>query len=322
MGTCTCMGHDQHTITVFAPALHLTVTMERTPANDDEIHIHPGGQGFWIARMLKHLDERPLLCGPTGGETGRVFLGLCGQFGMDVSPIDVTHDTPTVVQDRRFGDREVVASSPSIQLARHETDDVYGRVLDRSLTSTVCVVTGQSEPTFPLDFYKRLGNDLASAEVRVVADLHGPELWAFLEGGPIDILKVSDEDLECDGVLDNADVDEVSAMSAVDQVRTAGAGTVVLSRQHQPALARSEGATFRLIAPELDPADHRGAGDSMTAGLAAGVRRGASLLDTFRLGCAAGAANVTRHGLGSAEEGLIPGLMKRIDVQLVDGVPA
>jgi 1-phosphofructokinase len=316
------MGHEQHTVTVFAPVLYLTVTVERSSSDEDEIHIHPGGQGFWIARMLKHLGERPLLCGPVGGESGRVMLGLLSQFGMDVSTIEIADSTPTIIQDRRSGDREQVASSPSIRLARHESDDVYGRLFDRALAAPVCVVTGQSEPTFSLDFYKRLGHDLTSTEVKVVADMHGPELRAFMEGGPVDLLKVSDEDLEDDGTLSHAGAEAEEALSAMDELIGAGAKGVVLSRQNQPALARSGDDVFRATSPVLDPADHRGAGDSMTAGLAAGVRRGHDFIETVRLGCAAGAANVTRHGLGSAEEGLIPGLAERTVVEPLGGVPA
>lgn len=316
------MGHEQHTVTVFAPVLYLTVTVERSSSEEDEIHIHPGGQGFWIARMLKHLGERPLLCGPIGGETGRVFLGLLGQFGMDVSTIEIADSTPTIVQDRRSGDRELIATSQSIKLARHEADDVYGRLFDRAMAAPVCVVTGQTEPTFSLAFYKRLGHDLASTEVKVVADMHGPELRSFLEGGPLDLLKVSDEDLENDGTLSHAGADAEEALSAMDELMTEGAKTIVLSRQDKPALARSGDAVLRATSPELDPADHRGAGDSMTAGLAAGVRRELDFIETVRLGCAAGAANVTRHGLGSAEEGLIPGLAERTKVEPVGGVSA
>jgi 1-phosphofructokinase len=52
----------------------------------------------------------------------------------------------------------------------------------------------------------------------------------------------------------------------------------------------------------------------MTAGLAAGLRRDLPIEDTLRLACAAGAANVTRHGLGSADADLIPGLVARVEV--------
>jgi len=316
------MGHEQHTVTVFAPVLYLTVTVEQNSAGEDEVHIHPGGQGFWIARMLKHLDERPLLCGPLGGESGKVFLGLLGQFGMDVSSISIAQSSQTVIQDRRSGDRRLIAESPAVNLARHEVDDVYGRFLDRALASSVCVITGQSQPIFPVETYRRLGHDLASAEVEVVADLHGPELEAFLDGGPIDVLKVSDEDLTKDGMLDSPDADESQGLAAIERLIESGARSVVLSRQHEPALARRHDATYVARAPKLEPADHRGAGDSMTAGLTAGLRRHLDFVDTIRLGCAAGAANVTRHGLGSADEDLIPGLMERVEVEQRRGVVA
>ena len=313
------MGHEQHTVTVFAPVLYLTVTVESTSSGADEVHIHPGGQGFWIARMLKHLDERPLLCGPLGGESGRVFRGLLSQFGMDVSAIDVAHSSPTIVQDRRSGQRVIVAEAPSVSLARHEIDDVYGRFLDRALASAVCVITGQSNPIFPVDIYRRMGHDLESAEVEVVADLHGPELRAFLEGGPIDVLKVSDEDLTKDGLLPSPQASETRALDAIADLRKAGARAVMLSRQDRPALARSGDDVYVAKPPKLHPADDRGAGDSMTAGLVAGLRRGLDFHEVIRLGCAAGAANVTRHGLGSAEEGLISELMERVEVTQLSG---
>jgi 1-phosphofructokinase len=52
----------------------------------------------------------------------------------------------------------------------------------------------------------------------------------------------------------------------------------------------------------------------MTAGLAAAVRRGLGPEETLRLACAAGAANVTRHGLGSADADLIPGLTEKVEL--------
>jgi len=307
------MGHQQHTVAVFAPVLYLTVTVESTSSGQDEVHIHPGGQGFWVARMLKHLGERPLLCGPVGGEAGKVFIGLLGQFGMDLSPVDIAHASPVVISDRRSGEREMIADSSPVSLERHEIDDVYGRFLDKALSSGLCVVTGQTEEIFPTQFYRRLGHDLAAGDVTVVADLHGPELWSFLEGGPIEILKVSDEDLRSDGLLDN-DSDQQAKMVVLNKLSEGGAKAAVLSQQDKPALATFGGDWYEARTPELDPADHRGAGDSMTAGLAAALRQGYDAEETLRLACAAGAANVMRHGLGSADSDLIPGLTEKVEL--------
>ena len=313
------MGHDRHTMAVFAPALYLTVTVELSSSGNDEVHIHPAGQGFWIARMLKHLGERPLLCGPLGGESGRVIRGLLGQFRMDASIVDVAYRSPVIVSDRRSGDRELIAQSPPVTLERHEIDDMYGRLLEKAMGSELCVITGQSDEIFPIDFYQRLGHDLEAGGVRVVADLHGPELKAFLEGGPVEILKVSDEDLAEDGLLDVED--KTTHVRALESLAEAGARSLVLSRQDKPALIRLRDGWFEARTPELHPADHRGAGDSMTAGLATGLRRGMTEEETIRLACAAGAANVTRHGLGSADEGLIPGLAEKVEITPISPAP-
>lgn len=307
---------------MLGPVLYLTVTVELSSAETDEVHIHPGGQGFWVARMLKHLDERPLLCGPVGGEAGKVFLGLLGQFGMDVSPVEIAHRSPVVISDRRSGERKIVANSPTISLERHEIDDLYGRFLDRSLSAGLSVVTGQSEEVFPVGFFRRLGHDLASSDVQVVADLHGPELWSFLEGGPIDILKVSHEDLRTDGLLGKGPATEEALVEAMGRLVEAGARAVVLSRQHEPSLACFGTTWYTARSPELDPADHRGAGDSMTAGLAAALRRDLGHEDTLRLASASGAANVTRHGLGSADAELIPALIGKVEVDWLSPAPA
>jgi 1-phosphofructokinase len=200
-------------------------------------------------------------------------------------------------------------------LERHEIDDFYGRFLDKALASNSCVITGQSDEVVPPHFYNRLGHDLSASEVKVVADLHGPELKEFLDGGSIDMLKVSDEDLHGDGLLSRDATDNNAYIESMEQLISAGARSVVLSRQHEPALAHIDGRWYEALTPELVPADHRGAGDSMTAGLAAALRRGLDPENTLRLACAAGAANVTRHGLGSADEGLIPGLIEKVEIR-------
>lgn len=56
---------------VFAADPLLTVTVE-AGGEADEIHLHAGGQGFWVAQMIANLRVDVSLCGPFGGESGRV----------------------------------------------------------------------------------------------------------------------------------------------------------------------------------------------------------------------------------------------------------
>jgi 1-phosphofructokinase len=70
----------------------------------------------------------------------------------------------------------------------------------------------------------------------------------------------------------------------------------------------------RATPPRLDVTDARGAGDSMTAALALGLARGDSWEHALRLGAAAAAVNVTRHGSGSGRADAILELTDSIRV--------
>jgi 1-phosphofructokinase len=69
------------------------------------------------------------------------------------------------------------------------------------------------------------------------------------------------------------------------------------------------------MAPSLEVADARGAGDSMTAALAVAAGRGDSWDETLRLAAAAGATNVTRHGSGSGRLDTIRELARRVEIE-------
>ena len=59
-------------VTVFTPAPLLTISIERNPAGSDDVHLHAGGQGVWVARMLRSSAAEPIIRGPFGGEPGAV----------------------------------------------------------------------------------------------------------------------------------------------------------------------------------------------------------------------------------------------------------
>jgi 1-phosphofructokinase len=72
-----------------------------------------------------------------------------------------------------------------------------------------------------------------------------------------------------------------------------------------------------VVLPKLEPAEPRGAGDSMTAGAAAVLAQGGDLATAVRTGAAAGALNVTRHGLGTGRADAIESLKERVTLRPV-----
>jgi 1-phosphofructokinase len=301
------------TACVLAPTPLLTVTVEAGTRDDAEIHLHAGGQGFWIARMLVALGVRTQLCAPLGGEVGSVLQTLMAAEGVDLRVATSTRGNGAYVHDRRGGDRESMADMPPSRLSRHEVDELYSSTLAAALEADVTVLGGPSAPgVVPADVYRRTAADLRAVGRPVVADLSGETLTAALQGG-VTVLKVSHDDLVADGRA--RDGDTASVADAIHSLAGEGAEHVVVSRAGDPTIGLVDGELLEVTAPTMQPVDPRGAGDSMTAGLAMAVARGESMARALRLAAAAGASNVTRRGLATGQREVIERLAEHVVVR-------
>ncbi|RIA55081.1 1-phosphofructokinase family hexose kinase [Dichotomicrobium thermohalophilum] len=302
-------------ICVLAPWPIFTVTIERDAAGQDSIYLHAGGQGFWVARMIVNLDGHPILCGPFGGEAGVVVQAMAQAEGIELRPIQVRGWNGGYVHDRRGGAREVVAETHSPTLDRHEADDLYDAALTTALRTGVAVLTGVHQPgILPPSFFQRLALDLGENGVSVVADISGEPLKA-LQGG-VSFLKISHEELIEGGYCESAERSDVIA--GIRALRSTGARNLLISRADQPAIGLIGERLVQVEPPRFRPLDYRGAGDSMTAGLAVAQARGLNPEDTLRLGAAAGAVNVTRHGLGTGGLEDITAIADRVTIRDLD----
>ncbi len=302
---------------VFAPAPIVTVTIERALAGEEELHLHAGGQGFWVARMIDVLGGDAVLCSPIGGETGDVFAHLLTGLGIRLRAVAAAEPIGAYVHDRREAERRELWRAGLRPLSRHEVDDLYTATLAESLESGMCVLTGThlEDGVLPEGTFQRLAADLRANGVTVIADLSGNALSDALEGG-IDLLKVSDEELTRDGWASGDGLKAV--VTGMKKLQKAGAADVVVSRGSDGVIASLDGEWLQAVGPEMTAVEPRGAGDSMTAALAVGRAAGRTGGDLLRLAVAAGAVNVTRHGLGSGEMDAILHLAENVRVEALE----
>ncbi|PNI09114.1 phosphofructokinase [Arthrobacter sp. AFG7.2] len=302
-------------VVIFAPSPVLTVTVEDVQDTAD-IHIHAGGQGVWQARMLKALGAEVTMCGVFSGETGRILKHLIDDEGVRVLPVSGEGNSGAYIHDRRSGERDVVAESPGHRLTRHELDELYGATLQAGMEAGTVILSGTGrEDSVPPDMYRRLTADLRTAGCTVIADLAGERLNGILAGKP-SVVKMSDSEVVDSGRAGASETGQL--IEAMHALAAEGASVVIITRAKLPSLLLSDGEVSEIHVPQFETVETSGAGDSLTAGVAAVLADGGNLHDAVVLGTAAGAHNVTRHGLGSGEGSAIREVAKLVQIVPLD----
>lgn len=247
------MGNDansgKRSVVVFSPEPSLTVTVEKVQHGGherDDVHIHAGGQGVWVARMLGVLGIEARLCAPLGGEIGQVLQELMRNDAIVVIGSPLAGSNGAYIDDRRSGKRDRIAQMPPGRLTRHEL--LYGNVIAEGRVAGTVVLTGSPFGIISTDTYRRLAADLRTLGVIVLADLHGDALDAVLAGG-VTVVKVANDELVDDGRAESDDVSDLVA--AMRKIVSEGADHVVVSRAGEPAIALVDDKLVQIRSPQF-----------------------------------------------------------------------
>lgn len=303
-------------VVVVSPALLVSVTVEAGPGGGDEVHVHPAGQGYWVARMLHTLGVRPVLVTTCGGEMAAVATAMT-RDGIDLRVIPAAGAGGSYIDDRRSGERRRIAEEAPTPLDRHTVDDLLSAAIAAGLESGLVVVTGSNgHDTVKPSFFTALAGGLQAVGVAVVADLSGPELIATIDGG-IDVLKIADDELAALDGLGDIDAEDLAGRTAA--LRDRSKADIFVTLAGAGAFAETSEGSFTGKGPTLRTVESRGAGDSFTAALAGARQARLDVPTQFRLALAAAATNVLRHGLGSATVEAVTSLLDRVAVEATTG---
>jgi 1-phosphofructokinase len=303
-------------LAVLAPSPYVTVTIERATTGGDEVHLHPGGQGYWIARLAAEVGADVTMCCTVAGESGSIVGHLLAHEPLAVEAVATNSPNGVYVHDRRSGARVLVAQTPPEPLDRHAVDDLFGSTLAAAADAGFLAVAGPTSwQLVPEGFYERLVADARRAGATVVADVSGPQLPEVLHAG-VDVLKISADELRRDGMVDDGDDRDV--LEAARELRDRGAGAVVVTRADAGCLVVEAATVDAVVAPRLGAVEPAGAGDSLTGALAAVLASGEPLATAVRVGAAAATLNVTRHGLGSGRRADIMRFADRVEVRRLE----
>jgi tagatose 6-phosphate kinase len=271
-----------------------------------------GGKGVNVARVLAALGQATLVCGFAGGPTGTAIAEELAAARLDavLTPI-AGHSRRTVaVVDASAGDATGFWE-PGPSVSGDEWRD-FLRAYDGVLAGARAVVlSGSLPPGAPADAYAQLCRRAAEAGVPAVLDADGDALRAGLAGRPAVIKPNRDELARVAGGRDT--------VAAAEELRAAGAGSVVVSRGPDGMLAVTPEGVWQAVPAERLSGNPTGAGDAAVAALAAGLVGDRTWPERLADAVALSAAAVGAPLAGSFDEELYRRNLARVEPEVWTG---
>ena len=268
------------------------------------------GKGLNVARAARALGVDVRVVGIVGGGAGaRAILRGARAQGVRLDAVRVPGPVRvcTLVIDPHQGETVINEPGPSVSAAAVGTLRAHVRTALKSAQAVV--LAGSLPPGLPPAIYAEIARQAQA--VPVILDATGEALRLGLATRPY-LVKVNQLELQevVGRPLDTPD----AVRKAAEEMRTTTGGCVVITLGAKGALVLTAEGGWRIVPPEVHRVNTIGAGDSLTAGLAAGILQGRPLLEAARRGVAAAAADVTTLSPGTVDAALVEQLVPRVEV--------
>ncbi|HEX4724574.1 MAG TPA: 1-phosphofructokinase family hexose kinase [Pseudonocardiaceae bacterium] len=253
-------------------------------------HVHAGGKGINVTRVLAAHGARSRAVLPVGGGEGHQLVDMLTAAGVEFVGVPVSATARCNIAVTEPDGTVTKINATGQPLSQRELDACATAVLVCAVGATWIVAGGSLPFGVPDTWYADLIDRLRPSGVPVAVDTSGPALAAAIKAGPA-LVKPNREELAAavGGRLDTLG----DAVAAATELHRAGAGTVLASLGRDGAVLVSKNGTWHGETPVAASAGAVGAGDAMLAGFLHGGAAGPVALT---VGLAWGAAAATLPG--------------------------
>ena len=255
----------------------------------------PGGGGINVARVVRRLGGQVVAVYPAGGSTGQLLRRLVDRENIDSLVIDVSEETRedfTVTEERSKQQYRFVL--PGAPLSESEWTACLNTLATMVQGASFVVASGSLPANVPDDFYARAARIVKTAGCKMVLDTAGPPLAAALKER-VYLLKPNLQELQELTHISLVGFDSWVEASRI-LLNTSCADIIALTLGHRGALLVTADGAFRAHAPDVHVVSAVGAGDSFLGGMVWCLASGATVVDAFCCGVAAGSAAVLNPG--------------------------
>lgn len=276
-----------------------------------------GGKGVNTAAVLTTMGQDCLAVCPVGADDAERFAADLDARGVRHRLLRLpgrTRRSVTVVDD---AEEATVLNEPGLRWDRDTVDEILDALRQSLAAATVLTVSGSTPPKTddPVARCVELADELS---VPTVLDLRGAALDAALAHGPA-LVKPNRGEAAATLGLDPASPPPAVELAA--RLTDSGAGAAVVS-DGAAGLSLVAGPDVRLVARLAEPlrGNATGAGDALTAALAAGLAEGVpttrdAWADVLRQGVAWSAAAVLQPVAGVVDPADVARLLPRVEIE-------
>jgi 1-phosphofructokinase family hexose kinase len=252
-----------------------------------------GGRGINAARVLTNFGA-DVIAITTSGRQARKFEDQLRQdsFGKEIIKIRDNIRINLTITDRQGLSIKLNELGPTVTQA--EQNRLLKGVEKHLPVAAWLMLCGSLPPGVDAHFYTKLIALAAKHNVKTLLDTDGDALLHGMEAEPT-IVKPNQS--EAERLLNRALITRAQFIEAVQQIKSMGAKSAVLSLGGRGAVAACPEGVLELVPPQVEALSPIGSGDAMAAAMVWALNRGQSFGEALRWGVAAGTASSKLPGI-------------------------
>lgn len=257
-----------------------------------------GGKGVNVARVLHQMQAVTMVTGLVGGARGAALAA-------DLDAAGVRHSFSAISgQTRRSfavidSDAATVFNESGPCVSATEWREFLAHFTDLLGSASIVTLSGSTPPGLDTLAYAELVRLAGRASVPVILDAAGPVMRRALAERPTVVAPNRAEAAETLGRAINSPRELENAAA---ELRASGAGSVVISSGADGLVCHTMSGVWTAAPPAPIIGNPTGAGDAVTAALAAGLQSGESWPAMLRTAIAWSAGAVAAHCAGEIDE--------------------
>lgn len=256
----------------------------------------PGGKGINVSRVLNQLGVDNKALGFIGGHTGHFIEEWLKLEQVNYDFITVNGDTRINVKLKGKTETEINGVGPII--TQTNSMELLNKIKQLDAGDTI-ILSGSKSRGLSDTFYNDIIEVCTKQGVSFVIDTNSKELLNILKAKPF-LVKPNQAEL---GNLFNRTIQsKTEAIHYGKKLQEGGAENVIVSLGGDGAIFIDKDQTYLADSPKGQVINTVGSGDSMIAGFMAGIEKGLTKLDAFKLSVQSGSATAFNSDLATKED--------------------